>query len=585
VLDGEQCHSRGKVIIRVQNQGLRGAAGDPHLILASSATLPLTYRENDLETIGRDLTEMQRVPLAQSHVAAMRNVGRVVSYAAGTFLVQPGDPADRFVYVEEGEIEVVNPFTQERFFPSTLGPTQFMAEIAFLSGGTWSMPMRAVRDTRALEVPRQEMLRLMSQIPEMSDIIITVLAARRRRQLEVRNSALVLIGEEIDRNVRRIAEFASRNHLPHSSYPLASPEATRIATSCAIPTDRPAVIFGRDRVVPDPTPDKIARLLGVNYDLADEEAFDVLIVGGGPAGVAAGVYAGAEGLSALVVEDTAIGGQAGTSSRIENYMGFPTGISGADLLWRGEVQAMKFGTRFVTPRRVTQLERLEGAQFCATFDSGQRVRAGAAVIATGVQYRRLPIDRLVEFEGAGAYYAATEAEARYCKNAEVIIIGGGNSAGQAAMFLSRAARHVRLLVRGTSLASSMSSYLSSRLEADPAITIEYNAEVVALHGAERLEAVTIRDARHGTNRTIPTCAVFIMVGAEPNTAWLAGLVELDRKGFILTGAAVRADSPFATSCPGIFAVGDVRAGSVKRVASSVGEGSVVISKVWEHLNG
>jgi thioredoxin reductase (NADPH) len=542
-----------------------------------------TVRSDPLETIGRDLTEMQRVPLAPSHVAAMRSEGVIVDYPAGTMLVKPGDPADRFVYVEAGEIEVVNAFTHERHLPSTLGPTQFMAEISFLGGGSWSMPMRAVTDTRVLEVPRTAMLRLMSQIPEMSDIIITVLAARRRRQIEGGNTALVLIGEDIDRDVRRVAEFASRNRLPYLTYPSGSDEAHRVAASCAVSGDRPAVIFGRDHVVSDPTPEKIARLLGVNFDLTDDEAVDVLIVGAGPAGVSAAVYAGAEGLSALVVEDTAIGGQAGTSSRIENYMGFPTGISGADLVWRGEVQAMKFGTRFVTPRRVVKLDRLEDARFCATFDNGQRIRAAAVVIATGVQYRRLPIDRLTDYEGSGVYYAATESEARYCKQGEVVIVGGGNSAGQAAMYLSRAARHVRVLVRGNSLASSMSSYLSSRLQTDPAITIEYGAEVVALDGSDRLQAVAIRNVREGVTRTQQACAVFIMVGAAPNTTWLSGLVELDAKGFVLTGDAAKASSPYATSQPGIFAVGDVRAGSVKRVASSVGEGSVVISKVWEYV--
>jgi thioredoxin reductase (NADPH) len=459
-----------------------------------------------------------------------------------------------------------------------------MGEISFLNGGTWSLPMRAVRDTRVLEVPRPAMLRLMSQIPEMSDIIITVLAARRRRQLDARDGALVLIGEDVDRDIRRIAEFAGRNRLPYSSYSVGSPEAKSVATSCAIAADRPAVIFGRDLVVTEPTPDKVARLLGLNFDLTEKERFDVLIVGGGPAGVAAGVYAGAEGLSALVVEDTAIGGQAGTSSRIENYMGFPTGISGADLVWRGEVQAMKFGTRFVTPRRVSGLEKLEDGRFCANFDNAQRVLAGAVVVATGVQYRRLPIDRLAEFEGAGVYYAATENEARYCKGSETVIVGGGNSAGQAAMFLSRASSQVRLVVRGTSLASSMSSYLSSRLEANPAITIEYGAEVVALHGSDKLDAVTVRNTSDGTSRRLPACALFVMVGAAPNTNWLSGLVELDSKRFVLTGEPAGSSSPYATSQPGIFAVGDVRAASVKRVASAVGEGSVVISKVWEHLN-
>ena len=537
-----------------------------------------------METIGRDLREMQRTPLAPSHVSALRAAGQVVDYPAGTMLCRPGEPIDRFVYVEAGEIEVVNAFTGERLVPSTLGPTQFMSEIALLSGGNWSMPFRAVVDTRVIEVPRADMLRLMSQIPEMSDIIITVLSARRRRQLEARDASLVLIGEDANRDIRRVAEFVSRNRLPFTSLPLGSPEAEDVARSSSIPADQPAVIFGRDTVVTDPTPGKIARLLGVNHDFADDQEFDVLIVGGGPAGVAAGVYAGAEGLNALVIEDTAIGGQAGTSSRIENYMGFPTGISGADLVWRGEIQAMKFGTKFAMPRRVAKLETLEGGRFCATFDNGRRVSAGAVVVATGVQYRRLPIDRLAEFEGAGGYYAATEMEARYCREAETFVIGGGNSAGQAAMFLCRTAAHVRLLVRGSSLAASMSSYLSSRLEADPAVTIEYGVEVTGLHGDEKLEAVTVRNAQDGTHRQAPACALFVMVGAAPNTGWLSGLVDLDDKGFVLTGDAVGGASPYATSRPGIFAVGDVRAGSVKRVASSVGEGSVVISKVWEFLN-
>jgi thioredoxin reductase (NADPH) len=538
-----------------------------------------------LEKIGRDLNEMQRVPLTPFHVEALHARGRVVHYPAGTFLAQPGDVVDRFVYVEEGEIEVVNPLNGERLLPSTLGPTQFMGEISLLNGGVWQMPMRAARDTKVLEVPRLDLLELMSQIPEMSDIIITVLAARRRRQLETGFGTLVLIGEEDDRDLRRVAEFASRNRVPFATYPLGSAEAEMHCMSAGVPVDRPAVIFGRGALDGIPTPAEVARLLGVNYDLTEDDSFDVLIVGGGPAGVAAGVYAGAEGLTALVVEDTAIGGQAGTSSRIENYMGFPTGISGADLVWRGEVQAMKFGTRFVMPRRVTTLDQLEDKSFCATMDNGQRVRAGTVVVATGVQYQRLPIDRLAELEGAGVYYAATEHEARYCKKTQAIIVGGGNSAGQAAMFLSRTATHVRVVVRGTSLAASMSSYLARRLEADPNISIEYCSQLIALRGEKKLEAVDVRDVRDGAVRTLDACAVFIMIGAKPNTSWLQGMVELDDRGFVLTGTDAGAGSPYATSKPGIFAVGDVRAGSVKRVASSVGEGSVVISKAWQYLNG
>jgi thioredoxin reductase (NADPH) len=538
-----------------------------------------------METIGGDLRQMQRTPLSAAHVKALREVGKPVTYPGGTFLARPGEPVDRFVYVEAGEIEVVNPYTDQRHVPSTLGPTQFMGEISFLNGGAWSMPMRTAQETQVIEVPREAMLKLMSEIPEMSDIIITVFSARRRRQLDDRDGVLRLIGEDEDRDVRRIAEFASRNRIPYSSLQLGSAEADATIQSCSIAPGKPAVIFGRNVVVTDPTPDKIARLFGLHLDFRVDETLDVLIVGGGPAGVAAGVYAGAEGLCALVVEDVALGGQAGTSSRIENYMGFPTGISGADLVWRGQVQAMKFGTRFAMPRRVTLLQKLSDQSFCATFDNGDQIRTKAVVVATGVQYRRLPLDRLAVLEGSGVYYAATEMEARYCKDTEAVIVGGGNSAGQAAMFLSRSASCVRVLVRGASLAASMSSYLASRLEADPRITIEYGAEVTALHGAERLQALTIANVKTGATRRVDTRALFLMVGAAPNTEWLSGLVDLDSKGFVTTGFGEgSAASPFATSLPGIYAVGDVRSGSVKRVASAVGEGSVVISKVWEYVN-
>ncbi|HEY0629372.1 MAG TPA: NAD(P)/FAD-dependent oxidoreductase, partial [Sphingomicrobium sp.] len=267
---------------------------------------------------------------------------------------------------------------------------------------------------------------------------------------------------------------------------------------------------------------------------------------------------------------------------IENYMGFPTGISGADLVFRGQIQAMKFGTRFAMPHRVTRLEELDDGMLCATIDGKKTLCARSVLIATGVQYRRLPIDRLEEFEGAGVYYAATEMESRLCGDSEAIVVGGGNSAGQAAMYLSRSAGHVHLLVRGDSLADSMSDYLRRRLEADPAVTIHYRTNVTALHGGTNLERVTIE----GPNgpRDIATRGLFIMVGAAPNTGWLPPCVALDEKGFVKTGAEVGAPSPHTTSHPRIFAVGDVRAGSVKRVASAVGEGSVVVSAIWSALN-
>ncbi len=537
-----------------------------------------------METIAFDLQQTKRIPLSQAHIAALRKLGSEKNYAQWDMVAQAGQAVDRFILVEEGEIEVVSPRTGERHLAHSLGAGQFLGEIALLNGGSFSFSFRAALPTRVIEVPRKAMLALMASVPEMSDIIISVLAARRRRQLESGDSSLQLIGLESSKDIRAVAEFASRNLIPFKSIALDSEEAWLMANTCGIRAGEPAVIFGRDQVVADPNPEKIAALLGLSLDIAFDEVVDVLIVGGGPAGVAAGVYAGAEGLQALVIEDIAIGGQAGTSSRIENYMGFPTGISGADLLWRGEIQAMKFGTRFAMPHRVALLVRRDDGLFCARLADGREVCTKAVVIATGVQYQRLPLKRLDNFEGAGVYYAATDMEARQCRKADAIVIGGGNSAGQAAMFLSRFARHVHVLVRGPSLAASMSDYLLGRLEADPKVTIHLNTGADELHGDDRLQGVTIRNAQTGQTRLIETSGLFLMVGARPNTDWLKNLVKLDEKGFVMTGASVGADSPYATSAPGVFAVGDVRAGSVKRVASSVGEGSVVISKVWDYLH-
>ncbi|MEM9854532.1 MAG: FAD-dependent oxidoreductase [Pseudomonadota bacterium] len=536
-----------------------------------------------MEQLAIDLTTYQRRPIDPAHVARMRELGETRDYQPGDILVRLGDPITHFFYVEEGEVEAVHPVTGKRYGDATLGPTQFFAEVSFLNGGLAMMGARVCQPSRILSIERAAMLDLMAHIPELSDLLITVMAGRRRRLIESQDAALILIGADVDRNIRQIASFAGRNKIPYRSIEIGSGEALEISGQCAISPKRPAVLYGKKQHIEDPTPQKIARLFGMDLSLTDHEECDVLIVGAGPAGTAAGVYAGSEGLNALVLEDSTIGGQAGTSSRIENYMGFPTGISGADLVWRGEVQAMKFGTRFAVPRRAASLEKRDGI-FDVTLADGTIVCARALVVATGVQYRRLPIERLDALEGAGIYYAATEVEARYCRDSEAVVIGGGNSAGQAAMYLSRSSSHVHVLVRGTSLAASMSDYLSSRLEANPRITIHYQTELKAVHGEESLEAITVIDKRSGTDREIATCGLFIMVGAAPNTAWLSGLVALDDKGFVKTGADVEATSAYSTSHPGIFAVGDVRAGSVKRVASAVGEGSVVISRVWDYLN-
>ena len=536
-----------------------------------------------MESLAQDLRQMQRMPLHSSHIECIESLGEPQRFEAGEYVFQVGEPMDRFVYVVAGEIELVNPLTGERQMPHGLGPTQFAGEISFLNGGTVTMALRASMVTDTIIVPRAAMLEAMSRIPEMSDIIITVFSARRRRLLEDQNSALTLVGSDATPAMRAIDAFVTRNRIPVNRLSIGCDEATKKTDACGLQPSQPAVLFGKDQVLDSPTPAKIAKLLGFDLALDESTNVDLVIVGGGPAGVAAAVYAGAEGLSALVVDATAIGGQAGTSSRIENYMGFPTGISGADLVWRGSVQALKFGSRFAVPRTVVAIVRSDN-EFLLTLDDASRIRARSVLVATGVQYRRLPLERLADLEGAGIYYAATESEARYCRETDVIIVGGGNSAGQAAMYLSRTANHVHVLVRRDSLADSMSDYLASRLHADPKISIHFETEIDALHGSDQLTGVDVTRKRVTETQHIACGALFLMVGAAPNTQWLAELVALDPRGFVRTGADVNKDSPFATSRDGIYAVGDVRAGSVKRVASSVGEGSVVISAIWQYLH-
>lgn len=534
-----------------------------------------------METFGDDLETMRRVPLADEHVEAIRKIGTECSYKAGEMVAELGAPMDSFVYLLEGEIEVVDPYSGERLLPSSLGPKQFMGEIAFLNGGTHMLPMRAAKSTRTIEAPREAMLDLMAQVPELSDHIITVFAARRRRQFEAHNSGIKLIGADRDAAVQRCERFLSRNRIPFQSFDLDSSdeEASRL---CQLVDHVPAVIIGREHKMENPTPREIARILNLDLAIDDEHEIDLLIVGAGPSGIAAAVYAGAEGMSALAVEDTAIGGQAGASSRIENYMGFPTGISGSDLIYRGQIQALKFGARFAMPRCVEALSEEPDGTFCATLDHGERLCARAVLVATGVQYRRLPLAGLEKLEGAGVFYAATEMEARFCHETEAVVVGGGNSAGQAAMYLSRSAKRVHVIVRGKTLADSMSDYLTRRLEADERVVLHYDTEVTELHGEGRLCGVTLQTP--DGSKKIETRALFVMIGAAPNTRWLAKHVELDERGFVVTGNQVGRDSPYETSKPGIFAVGDVRAESVKRVASAVGEGSVVVSRIWTHVD-
>ncbi len=536
-----------------------------------------------MERLADDISTLVSKRLAPDHVDAMEKIGEHVTFAAGENIFSLGGPQDYFYHIRGGTVEVINPTTNKPFEFSTMGAGEFIGEIDFLSGGRAQVDIRAATEVQLLRVERLEMIGLMSRIPELGDDIVSVFAARRRHMIENNLLGMTILGEDADRNVRRIADFANRNRIPARLVALGSSEAKALADTAGLDPDHPAVILGPTIALQKPTPRQVAAFFGMDVTLSEDRVYDVLIVGAGPAGIAAGVYAGAEGLDALVLEDLAVGGQAGLSSRIENFMGFPTGISGADLCWRGEVQAMKFGTRFAVPRRAVAVTEEPDGLFNVTLEDSEQVRTRSIVVATGVEYRKLGVDRLEDFEGVGIYYAATDLEARYCGNSEVVVIGGGNSAGQAAMFLSRTARHVHVLIRGASLASSMSDYLRSRLENDPSITLHTHASLTACRGDGNLRGVTIHDAARGTDWSLDTPAVFVMVGAAPNTSWLSGCVALDANGFVLTGQAVGAASLYGTSHPGIFAVGDVRADSVKRVASAVGDGSVVISQVWSYL--
>jgi thioredoxin reductase (NADPH) len=505
-----------------------------------------------MESLAQDLATMVRRPLTEEHVRRMAAVGETRTYAPGDWLVRLGEPADTFFHLVDGEVEAIDAVTGERYGNATLGPNQFFGEIGFLTGGVAMLGARAVTS-----IPHHRGAACRHAGADVRDP-----RTQRHRGDGARRAPPSPAGIERGRadadrrgiRPRLARDRGLRRAQPHPGPHRGAgqrPRRRRSPTSAACPQGQPGVIFGRDRVVDDPSPATIARLLGLDLTVGDTRDFDVVVVGGGPAGIAAGVYAGSEGLRALVLEDLTVGGQAGQSSRIENYMGFPTGISGADLCWRGEVQAMKFGTRFAMPRRAVALDCLGDGRFSLTLDAGDPVTARAVVVATGVQYRRLDLPRYADFEGGGITYAATDVEARWCRDAEVAVIGGGNSAGQAAMFLSRSARHVHVLVRGTSLAASMSDYLLSRLKQNPNVTIHTCTEVVGLHGDDRLDAITIRDRVSGQDWRLATSMLFVMVGAAPNTGWLSGHVALDKGGFVRTGAdaGAAADSPYATSLP------------------------------------
>ena len=531
-------------------------------------------------------SELERVAwprLEPDLVTLLRQHGESRDVRAGEVLFDVGQEGYDFVYIETGAVDILDRANDRVVVRIEAG--NFIGELGMLMGQKTFLAGVAAQDGRVVVIPQKTLSDLVATVPEVADAVVTAFAARRRLLTEWGEGGLVIVGDEGDKGALRLLEFATRSQIPHRWVDRSDTAAVKaLAENCALPASGTAVITGRSEIISEPSPRELAAAMGLDLVADTEEVFDLLVIGAGPAGLAASVYGASEGLKVLAVEDTAIGGQAGTSSRIENYLGFPSGVSGSELAYRGEVQAVKFGARITAPRRATSL-RKNGDLFEVGLDDERCVRGRSVILANGVQYRRLPLEKLEQFEGRGVYYAATDLEARFCRDTQAVIVGGGNSAGQAAMFLSRYASCTHVVVRGDGLSATMSAYLSERLEKDQRIKLWTHSEVSRLHGEERLERVTLRNRDDGSEHDVPTKALFIMVGAAPNTDWLGGQVALDDKGFVLTGRDAGSDNDgYATSCPGVYAVGDIRSGSVKRVASAVGEGSVVVAAVHRFLD-
>lgn len=544
---------------------------------------------SDLDPSDPYLREAQTFPrLDAEMVARIAAHGVEEAVPAGACLYRRGDRSIDFFVVLAGSVDVFDAEDVEagQAFVG-LGQGQFTGEMNLFNDRESLVSLRAGLDSRVLRVPRLAFRRLMASEPDIAEIIMRAVILRRVGFLRHGHGGVTLIGDGHSRETLRLQRFLSRNAYPHRL--VATDEdiaAPRLMLSLGLGShDLPAVIAPGAVVLRRPHPSEVADRLGLTEAFEEGAVFDVVVVGAGPAGLAAAVYAASEGLSTMVVEQEAPGGQAGTSSKIENYLGFPTGISGAALAGRAQAQAQKFGARLAIARAATSLD-CDGPPYRIGLEGGRSVCARAVVVATGARYRRLELPNYDRFEGQGIHYAATALEASLCEQQEVVLVGGGNSAGQAAMFLSRVAGHVHVLVRGAGLAETMSDYLVRRITTSPRITVHPFSEVVALDGDGRLRAVTWRD-RSRRDETRPAANLFVMIGADPNTGWLDGCLPLDDRGFVLTGrdGEGRAlDSPYATPVAGIYAVGDVRAGSVKRVASAVGEGSVVVQAIHRFLH-
>jgi thioredoxin reductase (NADPH) len=537
--------------------------------------------------------------LTPAQIERIAGHGRARQTKAGEVLVEVGDKVVPFFAVKSGAIEVVRPCEDgDETLVAVHGPRQFSGDTTMISGRRSLLRSRVREAGEVVELNREQIAALIQTDSELSEIMMRAFILRRLELVASGLGDAVLIGSVHSPGTLRIREFLSRNSHPYTYVDLdRDVDVQEMLDHFHIAvTDIPVLICRGNAVLKNPSNQKIADCLGFNDAIDQAQVRDLVIVGAGPAGLAAAVYGASEGLDVLVLESNAPGGQAGSSSRIENYLGFPTGISGQELAGRAYTQAQKFGAQVIIAKDATQLA-CDRRPYTVAIDAGARVPARALIIATGVQYRRLAVENLPQFEGVGVYYGATFIEAQLCGGEDVIVVGGANSAGQAAVFLAQTAKRVQMLIRADGLAESMSRYLIRRIEDNPKIVLRPHTEVVALEGADHLEGVSCRNNQTGEVTREAVSHVFVMTGAVPNTQWLNGCVAMCDKGFIKTGPALskeelaaahwplaRAPHLLETSLPGVFAVGDVRGGNIKRVASAVGEGSIAVSFVHQVLH-
>ena len=555
-----------------------GAYGEePHL----SHAPPLNESKTGEEITADFRRDLAFPTLTEEMVQRLRAYGREETVPANVTLYTHGDRHTDMLVVLEGGIDVLLPsvrsgtkvFARHRRF-------DFSGELNLLNSQAAVVESRTVSDSRILRISRKELQQLMKAEGDIANLIVQATIWRRIGIVGEASSGVVIRGRPGDADMTRLQRFFVRNYYPHRVEQI-SAEITGDDTGDD--SELPAVMLSDGRVWPRPTIAALADELGITELPNTEITYDVAVVGAGPAGLAAAVYAASEGLSTIVIEGTAPGGQAGTSSKIENYLGFPTGVSGQQLASRAHLQALKFGVHFAISRETVAAEQMDGI-LKLMLAGGIPVFARSVIVATGAQYRKLSLKNDSEFENRGLYYAATAMESLLCREREVIVVGGGNSAGQASLFLSGVAKHVHHIIRCSSLRNTMSQYLIARIERSPRITLHTDSEIENVEGRSSLECVTWINRKTGQRTIKPIERIFVMIGAEPNSGWLFGSVKLDKKGFVLTGGAYGFENtPYATSVPGMFAIGDVRANSVKRVASAVGEGSVVISDVHRYL--